>query len=865
MARPLVSTYRLQLRQGFGLREAAAAVPTLARLGVDTLYLSPVFQARVGSTHGYDVTDPTVADPAIGSMLDFLDLAESLRSHGMGLLVDLVPNHMAASIENPWWADVLEQGTASPQALWFAIDWAAGRLVLPVLPRPLSRCKPRIELTAAGFRLRVLEQSFPLSMASCEPILLAADRGTGKGTGKGGGETARQLRKVTQLAPLAAKDRLWRLYQGECRAPLDKAMRQASLGPILRDQAYRLEAWREGLDILRHRRFFDIADLVGLRVDRPEVFRATHELALAWARAGLVTALRIDHVDGLRDPKGYLDRLHQRLPPGTPVLVEKILAQGESLPAQWRAAGTTGHEAAALMTGIMAHAEGFAALEAAYRARTGLPEFAVVADWSKREVLESLFRSEFEALAQGLRRLGVPRLKDDDARAAVAGVTVHLRVYRTYASGRGMPAASRKEVLAALAKARGLASDTALARLRQVLLRPATDAQRAWRLRWQQATGAVMAKGMEDRAIYRWTPLAALAEVGGAPDRVATIPGWHEANLARLRDWPNCLAAGTTHDSKRSQDLRLRLAVLSEMPKEWLRVLEGWRRALPGWPRRVGRVEVPDAHTEWLVLQTILGMWTEDPDAAFVGRLQDYAVKAAREADLHTSWLRPQGRWEEALREYVAAAVRVRKPRGWRGLAMAMRRGGAASSLSALVLQLGAPGVPDIYQGTEGWSLMLVDPDNRRPPDLGALSHALDAAEAPVAAMVQDWQDGRIKLHVLATLLRLRRELPGLFLQGEYVPVSAQGVGHDRVVAFLRSLGDDRMLVVGTRWHARGKGLVDPEEWPGTTLRLPAGMPGRWRDALTGTTVWAHHRGEHLEMDLREALTLLPACVLRPV
>jgi len=828
---PSTSTYRLQLRQGVGLREARALVPHLHRLGVGALYLSPPWTAVKGSTHGYDVTDPATVDPQVGSMQEFLDLSAALRRRGMGLVVDVVPNHMAATPENPWWRDVLRKGKRSAYARWFDVDWTQQPIPLPVLQEPLRtlRRQGRVALRVAadGLWADVDGQAWPLSCASAAAWLRTASDQAGRWQT----EFLAAARSATEAQLV---DRMWRLATGEAGPVLAARLSSADPLRVLARQAYRLVPWRDGLRRLAYRRFFDVDGLVGLRMEDAGACAAVHALPIAWARAGIVTGLRVDHIDGLRDPAAYLASLSASAP--VPVWVEKILGGGERLPG-WPVAGTTGYDAAAALAGLFVPPDGLARLTDAFRDGTGQPSWESTLQASKGDVLATTFQPEMAALAHGLCRLA-PGLSQAAARKAIVAVTLALRQYRTYAAaGSALAAADREAIAAAIAEARGRVPRRAVDAVEAVLLRPQSREAHAWRAAWQQRSGAVAAKGVEDCALYRWTPLAALGDVGSDPSRATSVQAWHVDNAQRLARSPWSMTAGTTHDSKRSEDVRLRLAGLAEDAEAWLGLQESWRHAvdarLDGLPALEG-----------LVFQTVVGLWplVGPADAALTQRLAAYAVKAAREARHGTSWLEPDDGLEDRIRAFVAAAVQGPKPPGWHPFVRDVQRAGFANSLSAATLRLLAPGVPDLYQGDESWNGLLVDPDNRHPVPPGALAKALDAAwAAPWPDLLAAWRDGRLKTRIVSSLLRLRRLRPALFIDGEYVPIPAEGPRAGHVVAFARRRGAGWCVAAAARWTlrlpARADGRIHPRAWTATTIQLPDGAPRAWRDALSGRFV----------------------------
>jgi len=720
---PITSTYRVQLSGAFPFAAARAVVPYLADLGVSHLYASPILRARAGSAHGYDVVDPTQVAPELGGEAGLRDLVAALRANGMGLVVDLVPNHLATSNENPWWVEVLRHGPAAELARVFDIDWDAGggKVRLPVLGGPLAQVAGEVEV--GGGWVTYHEHRFPLAPGT--------DR--------------------------------------------------------LDQQHYELVDWRRAAVDLNYRRFFTVNELIGVRQEDPEVFRLTHATTLRLVADGLVDGVRVDHIDGLADPAAYLARLAAGVPW---VVVEKILEPGERLPS-WPVAGTTGYEFLAVADGVLVDPAAAGAFAERYRRRTGAdPDPAELALRCKRERLEVDLATDVAGVA---RHLPGDRQAN---RAAVVELAARLPVYRTYVTE--VVSDTDRAVITATAGAARPALDepglAALDRLVAALLleRPAPEAVR----RFQQLSGPAMAKGVEDTALYRDTRLLARNEVGGDLGRFGRpVAELHQANAEREARWPGSLLATSTHDTKRGEDVRARLAVLSECPDRWWTLADRWTdRLVPQRPGRDGapvhRASAVDPADALVLWQTMVGAWPLDR-----GRCLAYMEKAVREAGLHTTWTDPDPAYERAVAElveraYADATVLAELEE----LVAEVAPAGRVKAAGLALLRLTSPGVPDTYQGTETEQLVLVDPDNRRPVAFAG--------------------DGTLKFRATRTALRLRREHPELFVG--YRPIEAP----DHLVAFTR--GDDRLAVVVTRLVARPvPGQVD----------LP---PGPWREQLSG-------------------------------
>jgi (1->4)-alpha-D-glucan 1-alpha-D-glucosylmutase len=680
---PPRATYRLQLRQGVDLRAATRLVPYLDRLGVSHLYLSPIQQACTASVHGYDGVDPTRLDPVLGEEADLEALAAELHGRGMGLLLDIVPNHLAASAESPWWWDVLEFGQASAYADFFDLDWEPvqpwlrGKVLVPILGAPYGACleagelRLRLEPGVGRIKLAYHEHRLPLAPASYAAALggdaapetlrplVAAAREAGTATG------ARRLQ--AELAGRASREPALAAAIEAGFAGLGAA----ALHRLLEAQHWRIAHWRTARDELNYRSFFDVAELVSLRAERPEVFEATHRRVLDWVRAGLVDGLRIDHLDGLRDPQAYLERLRAALGGRRIYLVvEKILASGERLPRSWPVEGTTGYEFLNLVQGLLVDGDGARGLERAYRQVVrGAPAFGDVSYASQLHVLRFLLRGQLRALARELAELAARDWRTRDLGVevlaeALAEIVACLRVYRTYVREVGASDRDRREVARAAREARRRNPRLAPDAVRFV--------ERAWTdaldcpklrpraldlaLRIQQLTGPVQAKGLEDTSFYRHHRLVSLNEVGGDPRRFGVPPErFHLANADRARRLPHAMLATATHDTKRGEDVRARLAVLSEIPEEWERLVLDLVRRGRALKRRVARRLAPTASDEYLLYQTLVGTWPAEglPSGSarerYRERIEAYARKAVREGKEGSSWRFPDPAYEEAL------------------------------------------------------------------------------------------------------------------------------------------------------------------------------------------------------------------------
>lgn len=936
------ATYRVQLHAGFPLARLRALVPYLDRLGVSHVHCSPLLRARRGSTHGYDVVDPTALDPELGSEADLAALHQTLAAHGMGLVLDIVPNHMAASSENQAWEDVLAHGAASRYARWFDIDWRASerelrsRVLLPVLGEPRARVLQRGEITLAlegGVpRVRYFEQGFPLDPRSMAPLLADAlppcerEIGVGLEPCLGLRDVVRTLRGLPRRLATAPRDvarrqaesaralgRLRTLVAAEPRLERLLARTLADFGRgetgrprlrrLLEAQVYRLVHWRRAAREINYRRFFDVNDLVALHMEDPEVFAQTHALVLDWRRRGWVDGFRVDHPDGLLDPEGYFNRLARAAFPGRegtagaapgdarprpPVWVEKILAPGERLRPEWPVAGTTGYDFLNQVEALFLSAEGFARIERDYHRIIRQPlDSSVIARQGKRLALETGLSAGVRRLAGRLLKLAgpdrpLPAVPIAALARAIVETIVALPVYRTYVDERAPLAQGedRRLLEAALAEARrrGRARSEALDLLEAALLArqgpmdaPALERFRLrFVQRFQQLSGPATAKGVEDTAFYVYTPLLSRNEVGGGPETplASAVAAFHAANAERAARFPQAMLTVTTHDTKRSADVRARLDVLTQLPEAWSERLRDWRRLNHPYKTAVQGRRLPDPNTVQHLFQVLVGAWPLEPLEPggledFRERIAGYMLKAAREAKSRTSWTDPNAAFEDALRRDVESLLSSdRAPRFLDDLERFVRRIGRAGLVNGLartVLQLSAPGVPDLYQGDELWNLSLVDPDNRRPVDYERREALLTDLERRFTGspeerrrllerLMRDPEDGRMKLHVIRCALGARRRWPGPFASRAYHPLTAQGALAGHVVGFARGEaggGGGALVAVVPRLLPERVGREEPSEaaWAGTLLPLPDGWPRRWTCALSGGRVEADAAG----------------------
>lgn len=919
------ATYRFQFHREFTFAHACALVPYLHQLGISHVYASPISSAAPGSTHGYDVCDHNELNSELGAGEDFVALSAELQKHGMGLVVDFVPNHMGIEhAVNPWWRSVLENGPASPYAKFFDIDWQPlkreldNKVLLPVLGEQYGKTLEsdgfKIAYGSGVFSLRHGDHlTLPLAPVTTLPLLQSAIKlmDAAPAELESIATALRNLppRTETDAERLAERERergiirerLVRLCgeNPEVGEALEKVVAEWNdatdpgrfdrMDALINEQPYRLSSWRVAGEEINYRRFFDVNTLAAIRMELPEVFDATHRLLFELIDAGHISGVRIDHIDGLAYPREYLTRLRERGGPGLYLLVEKILGTDEKLRGDWPVQGTTGYEFASLVMQVLVSGDGIAELAAAYEKFIGFHlDYAEVIYRSKKLVMQTSMASDANVLGNLLNRISESHrwYRDFTLNAlttAVRELIACFPVYRTYVDpARAADESDIRMIRRALWQARR--RNPALERtvfefLQDVLLPPQDNAhpvdeelRRLFVLKFQQCTGPITAKGVEDTAFYVFNRLTALNEVGGSPACSAiTIDTFHKQNVVRAAEFPHCMLSTSTHDTKRSEDVRARILVLSEMADEWKAHLRRWHTANRRHRRSIEGEQAPDHNEEHLIYQTLLGAWpmeglNDGNRAEFTQRVQDYMMKALHEAKVNSSWLEPNTAWDEAVRGYVGAILAGGKdnrfPAAFEAFATSVAGFGMVNSLAQTVLKLTCPGMPDCYQGSEMWDLSLVDPDNRRPVDYELRKQRLEGVtRAPSRDLMEHWQDGRIKLLITHRLLELRRELPEVFGVGGYVPVVTQGAFADKVIAFERRKAPGAgapaaavLVVVPRQTVALGFPALG-EVWQDTQISCAA-EGAAWRNVFTGH----EHAGGTLAVSA--VLAELPCAVL---
>jgi (1->4)-alpha-D-glucan 1-alpha-D-glucosylmutase len=857
-----LATYRLQLTADFNFDAATAIVPYLEALGISHVYASPFTTARKGSTHGYDVVDHTRLNPDLGGEAGFERFSAALKQHDLGLILDFVPNHVGVHYaDNPWWLDMLEWGTASPHAAAFDVDWEQlpyrkrGGVLLPILGSPYGEALERGEIELrydageGSFSCWYYEHRLPIAPERYGEVLRVLVKEAGAENTEAGRQILalasryRGLRHPNrdeapgfkaELKNIAGAVEIIAGGLAAYRAAANRPTQTLALHHLLERQHYKLGHWRLASSDINYRRFFDVNSLAGLRVEDAETFEAAHRLVRKLIAADKLQGLRLDHIDGLRDPMQYFQRLRRLIRQARDgdarpfyVVIEKILGESEKLQRFPGVYGTTGYEWMNVLTHLLIDPRGLDSLDEVWRQVSNQPpQLDPILEAAKRRVLETLLASEFTVLARLLARIanGHYSTRDysaDSLRQALELYVMHFPVYRTYITAAGPSAHDRALIEETIAQAREewfAADDGIFDFLRDVLTldllepgRPPHSAPRVRRfaLKLQQFTGPLMAKSLEDTAFYRYHRLLALNEVGGDPAAKAlAIPAFHAMMQGRAKDWPHGMTATATHDTKRGEDARARLAALTEIPDEWTSTVAQWKLLNAPHVMLNGNKRAPTASREYMLYQTLLGAWpSQGADESFAERIQAYALKAVREAKQETSWLNPQAPYEDGLKTFVARilddSISGEFLDSLSALARRVALLGALNSLNQLTLKATLPGVPDFYQGTEFWDLSLVDPDNRRPVDFAARVDALAALHTPDwDKLAQTWSDGRLKLAWTAHLLKIRNELAEVFADGDYQPLEVNGPHRDHIVAFARRRGRNAAIVVAARWFA---------------------------------------------------------------
>ncbi|MGZ5054219.1 MAG: malto-oligosyltrehalose synthase [Methylobacter sp.] len=945
-----VSTYRLQFNKHFTFAEATRFIPYLRRLGISHCYASPYLKARPGSSHGYDIVDHNEINPEIGSREDYERFIEELRRNGMGLITDIVPNHMAIMDgDNNWWLDVLENGQASYYASFFDIDWypikksLQNKVLVPVLGDHYGNILEQQELKLvfdAGqgefsvyyyqHRFPVDPQTYPFILNSQHEQLLnyfAADdmvfleyQTIDNSFSKLPLCTDRTEEKIEerkrdkevfkkQLAKLCAESPKLKEFINFRVAEINSIAGEAGeLHALLEQQVYRLAYWRVAGDEINYRRFFDINDLAGLRIEDEKVFDATHQFILSLIEQGKIQGLRIDHGDGLYDPVAYYQRLNNKIAaildtgteqdtPPIYIVAEKIIANYEYLSTNWPIHGTTGYEFANMVNGVFIDSAAEKPLTQCYsRFIERRQDFDELVYQAKKLVMTTSLASELNVLANQLSRIADASSKTRDytlyaLRNALSEVIACFPVYRTYINSQNVSKEDGQYIKWAIdqAKQRSWAADkTVFEFIRNLLLlehySPVAGGDLLWFvMKFQQYTPRVMAKGYEDTGLYQYNRLISLNEVGGDLRSFGnSVNAFHYFNQERIKKWPHTMLNLSTHDSKHSADVRARINVLTEMPHQWQEAVLRWQRFNKFKKSKLNGVSIA-RNDEYLFYQVLVGTWplttmTDAEAADYQERIRSYMIKAVREAKQYTSWLNPNEDYEQAVNQFVCRCLDANPNslflKDFIEFEKCIRKPGLYNALAQVVLHTTSPGVPDIYQGNELWQFTLVDPDNRRPIDFSKNSQLLAEMETLLAkpdfnrpqfirSLLENLEDGRIKLFVVMQTMRFRHRNAVLFKNGEYLKINVHGAGADRLLAFARQNQDNIAVIVVPRLSGlnRAHRLLD-DVGADTWLELPQKGPNQYRELFSQCRITAEPAEDYVRLYAHEFLKLFPLAVL---
>ena len=950
------STYRLQLNHQCTFRQVSGLVDYLFALGIGDCYLSPFLTAAEGSMHGYDVTNPAQFNPEIGTAEEFHTLRERLKQRGMGIVADVVPNHMCIDRPaNQWWWDVLENGPSSPFAHYFDINWnppksdLVNKVLLPILGdqygRILEDQQIRIHYEFGEFFASVYQKPLPLAPRTWGLVLERAAQALKERLGDGHEHVLELESILTALSHLAPPDetdgakvrerqrekevvrkRLATLTDSSepAREEIEKALTGINgvkgdphsfdrLEELLAQQSYRLSFWKVAADEINYRRFFDINELAAVRVEEPDVFQAMHALVLELVKQGDIDGLRVDHSDGLLDPAEYFRRLQEACTDGKDsgqpfyIVSEKILVGNEKLRSDWRICGTTGYDFLASLNGLFIDGSRRRAFQHLYEKFAGHSASCEDLMYAcKRLILQTSMSGELSVLANKLNEISEQHRWSRDftlssLRHVLREAIAYFPIYRTYITDREErpDPEDERHIRSAIgrARARNQSTDESVFDFLESLLllhdpESLDDAQRLQRrkfiMSFQQFTGPVMAKGLEDTAFYRYFPLVSTNEVGGSPRQFGNLPAaFHARNLERLHSWPYALLATSTHDSKRSEDVRSRINVLSEIPAEWYQAIRTWQNLNRERKTEIGGESIPATVEEYLFYQTLIGVWPlKDPSPeereALTERMSAYMRKALREAKIHSSWIKPNQPYEEGVDRFVRAVLDPQRDSGFlAGLTAFVDRIKAAglwNSLSQTLLKIASPGVPDFYQGSEIWDFSLVDPDNRRPVDYELRARMLTrlrqiqghGAVPLIEEATSDMSDGLLKLFVTSIALCFRKSHLGLLTKGSYLPLRAAGERQNHVVAFAREHGGGCAIAAAGRFFmgfgAETGKPTGEGAWRDSALllRRDCVFPA-YRDVFTRRTIEAVQRNGKHALPLAEVFAHLPVALLEGV
>lgn len=922
-----LSTYRIQFNPEFTFADAGSIVPYLSRLGISHLYASPVFKSKTQSPHGYDIVDPNTINPELGGEDGLLRLWENLLEEKMGWLQDIVPNHMCYDQANGMLMDVLEKKEKSPYYEVFDINWHhpsesyGGQVLAPFLGRFYSECledgEIQIAYDAQGLCVRYYDLRFPLKLDTYEAVFshrihlleeaLADDQ-------------VLLMKYIGSIGLLQSVDRAGSAAFEQClhgkamlrecydqyppiKLFVDENIKEINgvpgdpdsftlLDQILSRQSYRLSYWKVAAEELNYRRFFTINDLISINVNRPEVFQITHGLIGRMMHMGIWDALRVDHIDGLADPNMYLRQL-RKVAGEAYIVAEKILDMEENLPLQWPIQGTTGYDFLNYVGGLFCEYRNKSRFTQTYCRFTGMTSnYRQVVSAKKRLIIGKHMAGDIDNLAYQMKQIaGRQRYGRDitlyGLKRALVEVATWFPVYRTYISAEHYTESDRRYVKeaidAALRSAPGLHYEMKFIEGffgLEYLPQFDTDQLRRrdfWHLiqRFQQTTAPIMAKGFEDTLFYVYNRLISLNEVGGDPDRFGIQEtAFHDFNAKRQERFPSSMNATATHDTKRGEDARMRIHVLSEIPSEWQAKLKSWNKMNQPKKTRINGEWCPTRNDEYLIYQSLIGAYPlEEATPDLLSRVQGYLIKAVREAKEHTAWIKPDEEYESAAVKFLEKLIGPKADKRFLDDFLEFHKKitvcGAVNSLSQILLKIMCPGIPDFYQGTELWDFSLVDPDNRRPVDYSRRWRYLQEIESAVLGdrenylkeVLSHYADGRVKMFLIHQALHTRNEYPDIFLEGKYLPLTSIGTHKRSVLGFARRKGKESALIVVPRKVIslmQGSPTFTPGLWGDTSVKVPSSLRGMYTNIFTGRTV--DMRGDSLDVD--SVLTEFPCALL---
>ncbi|MDZ8053276.1 MAG: malto-oligosyltrehalose synthase [Aulosira sp. ZfuVER01] len=898
------ATYRIQFTSQFNFDNAKAIASYLADLGISDLYASPIFKSRSGSTHGYDVVDAAQLNPELGTTESFEALVSELQTLGIGWLQDIVPNHMAYSSENPYLMDVLEHGPDSSYTDYFDLSWNAPfgdrqeRILAPLLGDfygvSLEKGDIQLQYEQNGLTVNYYSLKLPLRLESYTKFLTYNLGKLTRTLGRNHPDFIKLLGILYILknvpSEVAGKQRqdqiafikglVWELYNSndDIRDFIDENLKTFNgeagnsesfnlLDDLLKDQFYRLAFWKVGAEEMNYRRFFTVNELISVKVEELRVFNNTHSLIQKLVEEGKFTGLRIDHIDGLYNPTQYLERLQEKMG-DVYITVEKILELTEDLPENWRIEGTSGYDFLNYVNGVFCQSENQSQFEKIYHSFIGARvDYASLVKSNKHLILEKNLAGDVDNLAILLKNISSKYRYGNDftvngLKRAIAEVLTLFPIYRTYITPDGIHDSDRVYIEEVIRQAKEQAPllQHEMDFIEKLMLLEFDDSltqteREQWLyfvMRMQQYTGPLMAKGVEDTTLYAYNRLLSLNEVGGNPSHFGiSLTDFHTFNQKHQANWPHTMNTTATHDTKRGEDVRARLNVLSEIPDEWEQQVNTWSNLNQGLKSQRHRSSMPDRNDEYFLYQTLVGAFpfAEHEQSSFVERVKEYIIKSIREAKVHTAWLRPDSEYEEACTSFVEKvldpSISQEFLADFRNFQQRIAEYGIFNSLSQTLLKIAAPGVPDFYQGTELWELSLVDPDNRRPVDFeqrrSYLSTIKQQIKSDILGLIQELltqkNDGRIKLFLTVQALKARIDYLQLFQDGEYLPLEIQGTHADNIIAFARQQGNQTAIAIAPRLFTR---LIQPGEyplgesvWQDTCIQLPKGTSSTWKNAIT--------------------------------